>query len=391
MLRGVQVLDLSRVLAGPWATQMLADLGATVIKVERAKLGDDTRHWGPPYNAQGLATYFTCANRGKESVSVDFKNQEQLMAVQELALNADVVVENFKVGQLKAFGLDATSLRAKKPSLIYCSITGYGQNGPRAHEAGYDFALQGLTGLMSITGPANGPPYKVGVAVIDIITGIYACNAITASLFHRTQTGEGATIDCALFDTGVALLANQGAAHLVAGAEPKAMGNTHPSIVPYQAYHAKDGYLVLAVGNDRQFASLAKALNQSHWAEDPRFITNPERVKNRDLLNGMLEPLLKTENRSHWLERFDAVGVPCTPVQNISEVFKELQLHERAMIVTHKQNTLIANEDFQSTKPENILQTVGQPMVINGLRPCHPLAPPSLGPTVSNRSKSQRE
>jgi crotonobetainyl-CoA:carnitine CoA-transferase CaiB-like acyl-CoA transferase len=391
MLRGVQVLDLSRVLAGPWATQMLADLGATVIKVERAKLGDDTRHWGPPYNAQGLATYFTCANRGKESVSVDFKNQEQLMAVQELALNADVVVENFKVGQLKAFGLDATSLRAKKPSLIYCSITGYGQNGPRAHEAGYDFALQGLTGLMSITGPANGPPYKVGVAVIDIITGIYACNAITASLFHRTQTGEGATIDCALFDTGVALLANQGAAHLVAGAEPKAMGNTHPSIVPYQAYHAKDGYLVLAVGNDRQFASLAKALNQSHWAEDPRFITNPERVKNRDLLNGMLEPLLKTENRSHWLEQFEAVGVPCTPVQTISEVFKEPQLHERAMIVTHKQKVSVANEDSQSTKPENILQTVGQPMVINGLRPSHPLAPPSLGPTVRNHPKSQRE
>lgn len=391
MLRGVQVLDLSRVLAGPWATQMLADLGATVIKVERAELGDDTRHWGPPYTAQGLASYFTCANRGKESVSVDFKNQEQLMAVQELALNADVVVENFKVGQLKAFGLDAASLRAKKPSLIYCSITGYGQNGPRAHEAGYDFALQGLTGLMSITGPANGPPYKVGVAVIDIITGIYACNAITASLFHRAQTGEGATIDCALFDTGVALLANQGAAHLVAGAEPKAMGNAHPSIVPYQAYHAKDGYLVLAVGNDRQFASLAKALNQSHWAEDPRFITNPERVKNRELLNGMLEPLLKTENRSHWLERFDAVGVPCTPVQTISEVFKEPQLHERAMIVTHKQKVSVANEDSQSTKPENSLQTVGQPMVINGLRPSHPLAPPSLGPTVGNRSKSQRE
>ena len=390
MIRGVHVLDLSRVLAGPWATQMLADLGATVIKVERAELGDDTRHWGPPYTAQGLATYFTCANRGKESVSVDFKNQEQLMAVQELALNADVVVENFKVGQLKAFGLDATSLRAKKPSLIYCSITGYGQNGPRAQEAGYDFVLQGLTGLMSITGPANGPPYKVGVAVIDIITGIYACNAITASLFRRAQTGEGATIDCALFDTGIALLANQGAAHLVVGAEPKAMGNTHPSIVPYQAYHAKDGYLVLAVGNDRQFASLAKALNQDHWAKDPRFITNPERVKNRDLLNSMLEPLLKTENRSHWLERFEAVGVPCTPVQNISEVFKEPQLHERAMIVTHKQNALVANEDSQSTKPKTILQTVGQPMVINGLRPSHPLEPPSLGPTVTNRPKSQR-
>jgi crotonobetainyl-CoA:carnitine CoA-transferase CaiB-like acyl-CoA transferase len=384
MLRGIQVLDLSRVLAGPWATQMLADLGASVMKVERAGSGDDTRQWGPPYTAQGLASYFTCANRGKESVSVDFKNQEQLKAVQKLALQADVIVENFKVGQLKAFGLDAATLRSKKPELIYCSITGYGQNGPRAKEAGYDFALQGLTGLMSITGPTDGPPFKVGVAVIDIVTGIYACNAITACLFQRTQTGEGATIDCALFDTGIALLANQGAAHLVAGAEPKAMGNAHPSIVPYQAYHAKDGYLVLAVGNDRQFASLAKALDQDSWAVDTRFATNPQRVANRELLNSLLEPLLMKASRSHWLERFEAVGVPCTPVQSVSEVFTEPQLHERQLLVSHAEYSLNLDGDARPKDAASPLQTVGQPMVINGLRPSHPLPPPALGPTITS-------
>ena len=383
MLRGIQVLDLSRVLAGPWATQMLADFGATVIKVERAGSGDDTRQWGPPYTAQGLASYFTCANRGKQSVCVDFNNPEQLQAIYELALKADVVVENFKVGQLKAFGLDAVALRAKKPELIYCSITGYGQNGPRAKEAGYDFALQGLTGLMSITGPKDGPPFKVGVAVIDIVTGIYACNAITASLFHKEQTGEGATIDCALFDTGVALLANQGAAHLVAGAEPKAMGNAHPSIVPYQAYHAKDGYLVLAVGNDRQFASLAKALDKDSWATDPRFATNTQRVKNRRLLNDLLEPLLIKADRSHWLERFEAVGVPCTPVQSVSEVFAEPQLHERQLLVSHAESSLKLDRDARPKDDTSLLRTVGQPMVINGLRPSHPLPPPELGPTVT--------
>lgn len=387
MLRGIQVLDLSRVLAGPWATQMLADLGASVIKVERAGCGDDTRQWGPPFTAQGLASYFTCANRGKESVSVDFKSPEQLKALQELALHADVIVENFKVGQLKAYGLDAATLREKKPELIYCSITGYGQNGPRASEAGYDFALQGLTGLMSVTGPTDGPPYKVGVAVIDIITGIYACNAITASLFHRLQTGEGATIDCALFDTGVALLANQGAAHLVAGAEPKAMGNAHPSIVPYQVYHAKDGYLVLAVGNDRQFASLAKALQQDSWATDPRFATNPQRVKNRELLNGLLEPLLMKAERRHWLERFEAVGVPCTPVQSVSEVFLEPQLHERHLLIKHAESSSGPSNTTHSPTPISPLTTVGQPMVINGLRPSHPLPPPELGPTIKGPVK----
>jgi crotonobetainyl-CoA:carnitine CoA-transferase CaiB-like acyl-CoA transferase len=376
MLRGIQVLDLSRVLAGPWATQMLADLGATVMKIERADLGDDTRQWGPPYTAQGLASYFTCANRGKTSISVNFKDEAQRQAVQALALESDVIVENFKVGQLKAFGLDVETLRAKKPSLIYCSITGYGQNGPRAHEAGYDFALQGLTGLMSITGPEGGPPYKVGVAVIDIVTGIYACNAITASLFHRDRTGEGASIDCALFDTGVALLANQGAAHLVAGATPKAMGNAHPSIVPYQAYHAKDGYLVLAVGNDRQFASLAQALGQDHWVTDPRFATNPQRVANRELFNDLLEPLLAKKPRAYWLACFEAVGVPCTPVQSIPEVFAEPQIHARQLVVRHSQDA-----DEQSSPG---LQTIGQPMVVNDLRPAHPTPPPALGPTPSS-------
>jgi crotonobetainyl-CoA:carnitine CoA-transferase CaiB-like acyl-CoA transferase len=236
---------------------------------------------------------------------------------------------------------------------------------------------------MSITGPAEGPPFKVGVAVIDIVTGIYACNAITACLFHKAQTGEGATIDCALFDTGIALLANQGAAHLVAGAEPKAMGNAHPSIVPYQAYHAKDGYLVLAVGNDRQFASLAKALDHHNWAADPRFATNPQRVENRELLNGLLEPLLMKANRSHWLERFEAVGVPCTPVQSVSEVFTEPQLHERQLLVTHAENPLKPEKNLRPRDSTSLLQTVGQPMVINGLRPSHPLPPPELGPTIT--------
>lgn len=373
MLEGIKVLDLSRVLAGPWATQMLADFGASVLKIEKPVTGDDTRQWGPPWHPSGLSTYFSCANRGKVSATVDFNNAEQLTAVHELLEQVDVVVENFKVGHLKKFGLDSETLRSKWPRLIYCSITGYGQNGPRAMEAGYDFALQGLTGLMSVTGPENGQPFKVGVAVIDIVTGIYACNAITAALYQRQATGRGAYIDCSLFDTGIALLANQASAHVLAGTSPKALGNTHPSIVPYQAYKVNDGFFIVAVGNDQQFRVLTQTLGQSHLGEDSRFSTNPSRVKNREALNALIAPLFEKYKRSELERLLAPLGIPCAPVQTIDEVFKDPQLAARQLLTDHP-----------SAKGQPQLKTIGQPMVINGLRPSHSLPPPELGNPIIN-------
>ena len=287
-LEGVRVLDLSRVLAGPWATQLLADLGADVIKVEQPGEGDDTRHWGPPWHEHGgekVAAYFLAANRGKRSVAIDFAAEEGAALVRRMATDVDVVVENFRVGGLKKFGLDAESLRAADPRLIYASITGFGQDGPYAQRAGYDYIIQGMGGLMSLTGVPDGEPgggpMKVGVAVADLFTGMYTANAILAALYRREQTGEGATIDMALLDTQLAMLANQASNSLVSGVDPKRLGAGHPNIVPYQPFKAADQPIIIAVGNDRQFAKLAEILGHPEWATDPAYATNAARVAPR--------------------------------------------------------------------------------------------------------------
>ncbi|HKP34241.1 MAG TPA: CaiB/BaiF CoA-transferase family protein, partial [Sphingomicrobium sp.] len=287
-LKGIRVLDLSRVLAGPWCTQLLADLGAEVIKIERPGSGDDTRHWGPPWHGQGdqrVAAYFLSCNRGKKSAAIDFAQPEGGALVRRLAAEADVVVENFRVGGLEKFGLHAKSLRATNPRLIYASITGFGQDGPYATRAGYDFIIQGMGGMMSVTGlpddEPGGGPMRAGVAIADLFTGLYTCVSILAVLFSRERTGEGAEIDMALFDTQIAVMANQASNALISGGDPPRQGNTHPNIVPYQPFDAADQPIIIAVGNDRQFARLADICGHSEWVADERFATNEARVANR--------------------------------------------------------------------------------------------------------------
>jgi crotonobetainyl-CoA:carnitine CoA-transferase CaiB-like acyl-CoA transferase len=345
-LTGVRVLDLSRVLAGPWCTQTLADLGADVIKVERPPSagqpgGDDTRGWGPPFlkdrdgNETDQAAYFLGANRNKRSVTIDFALPEGQALIRRMAAEADVLVENFKVGDMARYGLDAPTLRALYPRLVYCSITGYGQTGPYRERAGYDYAVQGLGGLMSITGERDdlpgGGPQKVGVAVADLFTGLYATVAIQAALRHRDLCGEGQVIDMALLDTQVAMLANLGANYLVTGKAPKRAGNAHQNIVPYQVFEVADGHLILAVGNDGQFLRLCQVAGCTELATDPRFARNADRVRHRDVLVPLLAQRLLTRPRSQWLADLDAAKVPCGPINDLAEVFADPQVRERRM------------------------------------------------------------
>lgn len=343
-LAHVRVLDLSRVLAGPWATQMLADLGADVIKVERPGGGDDTRAWGPPYmkDVDGKDTretaYFLCANRNKRSVAIDLATAEGQAIVRDLALQSDVVVENFKTGGLKQYGLDYESLKAAAPHLVYCSITGFGQTGPYAQRAGYDFLIQGLGGLMSITGVPDGEPgagpLKAGVALTDVMTGLYACNAILAALAYASKSGEGQQIDIALLDVQVACLANQALNFLTTGVAPRRLGNAHPSIVPYESFPTADGDVILAVGNDEQFARLCEAAGAEQLATDDQYRRNEDRVKNRRTLIPLLRRLTVTRTTSEWIGLLSSVGVPCGPVNDLGGVFadpqviaRELQIH----------------------------------------------------------------
>ena len=333
-LLGLKVLDLSRVLAGPWAGQLLADYGADVIKVERPGAGDDTRAWGPPWWGDGetrQSAYFLCANRGKRSIAIDIASPEGQTTIRELAREADVLLENYKVGQLARYGLDADSLRVINPGLIYCSITGYGQTGPYADRAGYDFAIQGQGGLMSITGEANGEPQKVGVAVVDLMTGVYATTAILAALQRRVQTGLGCHIDAALLDVQVAMLANQASNYLVSGKAPRRMGNAHPNIVPYQAFPTADGHLVLAVGNDGQFQRFCAEAGAAHLGKDPDYATNADRVRNRAALVARITELLASDTTAGWVARLEAAGVPCSPILNIDQVFDDPQVQARGM------------------------------------------------------------
>ena len=347
-LSGVRVLDLSRVLAGPWCTQTLADLGADVVKVERPPGGthpggDDTRTWGPPFlkNQQGQdtheAAYYLGANRNKRSVTIDIAHPEGRKLVLALAQHSDVLVENFKVGDMARHGLDAATLCAQFPRLVYCSITGYGQTGPYRERAGYDYAVQGIGGLMSVTGERDdlpgGGPQKVGVAVADLFTGMYATVAILAALRHRDATGMGQAIDMALLDTQVAMLANLGANYLVTGQAPHRAGNAHQNIVPYQVFAVADGHLILAVGNDAQFVRFCQVAGCKHLAADPRFSRNQGRVQHRAVLVPLLEPVLLQRTRSQWLAQLETAKVPCGPINDLNDVFADPQVQARNMTV----------------------------------------------------------
>ena len=345
-LAGFKVLDMSRILAGPWAGQLLADLGADVIKIERPKCGDDTRSWGPPYlkdrdgKDTGDAAYFFCANRGKKSVTVDITCLEGQEIIRQLAGQSDVLIENYKVGGLANYGLDYHSLSKINPKLIYCSITGFGQTGPYANLPGYDFLIQGMGGLMSVTGEpddhetGNGGPTKVGVAVTDLFTGLYASNAIQAALIERQNSGLGQYIDLALLDVQAATLANQASNYLVGGLVPERLGNAHPNIVPYQAFSTSDGHIIIAVGNDRQFSRLCDALEQSDLANDERFTTNAARVNNRKHICDVIQLSLKQYGSAHWLEKLKQCSVPCGPINTINQVFKDPQVLARGMVIS---------------------------------------------------------
>ena len=368
-LAGIKVLDLSRVLAGPWCTQLLADLGAEVIKVERPGSGDDTRHWGPPWHGEGerkVAAYFLSCNRGKKSAAIDFGRGEGAALVRRLAAGADVVVENFKVGGLAKFGLDAATLRAANPRLVYASITGFGQDGPYAERAGYDFIIQGMGGMMSITGlpddQPGGGPLRVGVAVVDLFTGMYTATAILAALFRRERTGEGANVDMALFDTQLAVLANQVSNALVSGKDPPRQGNTHPNIVPYQPFAAADKPLIVAVGNDRQFARLAEICGHPEWAGDDRFATNAARVANREEIVWLVSECIRRKPADEWFEKLEAAGIPAGPINTISQALADVQAQHRGMVRT------MAG-----------LSVMGSPVRIDGDRADSDLPPPALG------------
>ena len=342
-LQGIRVLDLSRVLAGPWCGQILADLGAEVIKIERPQVGDDTRMWGPPWmpDAQGNATresgYFQCANRNKYSVTVDIASEQGQELIRDIAKTADVVIENYKVGALARYGLDYDSLKAINPQLVYCSITGFGQNGPRAEEPGYDFIIQGMSGLMSITGEPDhelgGGAQKVGVAVVDIQTGLYATVAIQAALLARHHTGKGQYIDMSLLDVQVATLANQGMNYLTSGTAPKRMGNKHPNIVPYQTFKAKDKEFIIACGNDKQFKDLCLAIGYPELLNNPKFLRNQDRVKYRDELIPALAEFFLSQDAEEWVRRIHAVKVPVGVINSIEDALAEPQIQHRQMLV----------------------------------------------------------
>jgi crotonobetainyl-CoA:carnitine CoA-transferase CaiB-like acyl-CoA transferase len=340
-LSHLTVLDLSRVLAGPWCTQHLADLGATVVKVERPGQGDDTRAWGPPYLKDGAgrdtseAAYYLSCNRGKRSVAVDFTTPDGQAIVRELARDADVFVENYKVGGLAKYGLDYPSLEALNPRLVYCSITGFGQDGPCAERAGYDFIIQGMAGFMSVTGERDdrpgGGPQKAGIAITDLTTGLFAATGILAALAERERTGRGQHIDACLFDSAVSMMAVMDMNYLVTGRAPRRFGNAHPNIVPYEVFACADGHLILAVGNDGQFAKFCEAAGAPQWAADPRFTKNADRVRHRDILLPMVAEVVRTKRQREWLDLLEPLGVPCGPINTLDQVFAEPQLASRGM------------------------------------------------------------
>lgn len=373
----VRVLDLSRVLAGPWASQVLADLGAEVIKIERPGSGDDTRSWGPPYlkdregRATGESAYYLCANRAKKSVALDIATPEGQEIVRRLAVGSDILLENYKVGSLRRYGLDYDSLRAINPRLIYCSITGFGQSGPYAERAGYDFIIQGLGGLMSITGERDelpgGGPQKVGVAVADLMTGMYAAVGVLAALAHREVSGEGQHVDLALLDVQVAMLGNIASNYLVSGKLPRRYGNAHANIVPYQVFACRGGQIILAVGNDAQFRRFCEVAGCGELAVDPRFATNSERVRNRDALVPLLADIMLHRNAGDWLAALDAADVPCGPINDLEQVFSDPQVRARGVRVD-------VPHPLSGTVPQ-----VANPVRLSATPIVYHTAPPTLG------------
>ncbi|MES2952016.1 MAG: CaiB/BaiF CoA-transferase family protein [Pseudomonadota bacterium] len=380
----IKVLDLSRVLAGPWCTQMLADLGADVVKVEKPGDGDDTRHWGPPFlqDKEGKdtthATYFTACNRNKRSVTIDMAKPEGQALIRQMAAGSDVLVENFKVGGLAKYGLDYDSLKALNPRLIYCSITGFGQDGPYAERAGYDLMIQAMSGMMSITGNPEGTPgggpLRVGVALTDLFTGVYACSAILAAIEVRHRTGQGQYIDMALLDVGMTILANQAAGFLNTGKVPQRQGNSHPSLVPYQALPTLDGSMLLAVGNDGQFARFCEAAGNRQWAQDPRYATNTLRVANRDTLIPQVEAVTRTRTTAQWVALLEDKAVPCGPINAIDQAFADAQVVARGL----KVNQPLALGTIEHTAIESIA-SVASPLRLADTPPVLHNAPPALG------------
>lgn len=333
-LSGVRVIDFSRVLAGPFCTMLLADLGAEVIKIEQPGSGDETRAWGPPWvdEAARLSAYFASVNRNKRSMTLNLKQPQAQAIARRLAHSAQVVVENFKVGQMASFGLGAADLLAQHPALVYCSITGFGQTGPDRHRPGYDYIIQALSGLMSITGPADSEPHKVGVAVSDVFTGLFASNAIQAALRHAERTSQGQHIDLALLDSQVAALVNIASNYLVSGEVPLRLGNQHPNIAPYQTFNALDGPFVLAVGNDRQFVALCEVLERPDLAVDPRFATNPARVEHRTELIAILADAFSVQPVMTWVERVGKVGIPASPIRNVAQALEAPEARARGLV-----------------------------------------------------------
>ncbi|MDX9716984.1 MAG: CaiB/BaiF CoA-transferase family protein [Thauera sp.] len=364
-LSHLRVLDLSRVLAGPWASQLLGDLGAEVIKIERPGGGDDTRAWGPPwFEADGRrdAAYYLSTNRNKESVAVDITHPAGQALVRELAMHCDVLIENYKVGGLKRYGLDFASLQALNPRLVYCSITGFGQDGPYAERPGYDFLLQAMGGLMSLTGEPDGPPQKVGVALTDILTGLYATVGVLAALAHRERTNEGQHIDLALLDVQVACLANQAMNYLVSGKAPTRMGNAHPNIVPYQAFPTADGDIVLTIGNDRQWAAFCRLAGREEWITDARFESNAARVEHRQTLIPLLRQTTVMRSTDDWVRALEAAGVPGGPINDLARVFADPQIRHRRM----------------RTEIDGIPQ-LANPLHLSATPPDYRHAPPAVG------------
>jgi glutaryl-CoA transferase len=373
-LSGIRVLELARILAGPWAGQLLADLGADVVKVERSKSGDDTRAWGPPFveGADGSnlgAGYYHSCNRGKRDVVADFETPEGQKIVRQLARHADVLIENFKLGGLKKYGLDYDSLKQINPKLIYCSITGFGQNGPYAARPGYDFLVQGMGGLMSITGPIEGPPYKAGIAVADVFTGLYSTIAVQAALFRRERTGEGAFIDCCLIDSLIGIMGNQALFYLISGKEPPRMGNAHATVIPYDVFKAADGNFIIASGNDAQFQRLMRLLGRPELAEDARFLENKDRIANRVELTRILNGLTSNFSRADLIAKCEAAGVPAGPINTLSEVFADPQVIARQMRIDRPNKRAKGG-----TTPG--LRT---PITIDGVHAAAPLPAPALG------------
>lgn len=388
-LSHLKVLDLSRVLAGPWASQILADLGAEVIKVERPEVGDDTRSWGPPFlqddNGENTAesAYFLCTNRGKKSVCIDIATEEGQEAIRQLVKQSDIFLENFKVGGLKKYGLDYESLSIINPKLVYCSISGFGQTGPNKQRPGYDFMIQAMAGLMSITGQPDGTegagPQKIGVALTDIMTGLYAAIGILAAITERERSGKGQYVDLALFDVTAATLANQASNYLIGDINPTRMGNAHPNIVPYQSFVVADGYLIVAVGNDAQFKRYVSLLAREELVDDKRFKTNQDRVKNRDALIPLLQAKMLEKGKQEWLTLFEAAQVPASPINTVKEVFAEPQIEAREMKVTltHSNQTKI--------------DLPGNPIKLSRTPVEYDIPPPALGEHTEEVLKNLRD